>query len=118
MRTIGELITEIRLTEPPRIQSLFDKKYDGSCPCFWGSKLVGGHRLYVHGTCWRVAKVGMQDLYVYGKFSERELKLIGSHIKAKLDQQEWYNEYTLITHNENQPIKRTRKAGRNRRERQ
>lgn len=98
--TIEDLIALINRTDPGNIQKLFDRKYDGACPCFWGSKLVSGHRLMVHGTCWRVAKVGNQDLYVWGKFPQSDIKRVGEAIKRKLDDQEWYHQYTLITHKE------------------
>lgn len=107
--TIEDLIALINRTEPDHIQGLFDRKFDGSCPCFWGSKLIDGHRLYVHGTCWRVAKVGNQDLYVWGNFVKNDIRRVGEAIKRKLDRQEWYHEYTLITHKEGtRPFNRKR----------
>ena len=81
------------------IQQLFEKDYEGGCPCFGGKFIVDGKVNEVWGRCWRVSD-NVQDLNFYGDIK------IGKAIKKCLDKQEWYNKYTLIIHKEpflNQP---------------
>lgn len=109
MTTIEDLIALINRTQPDDIQSLFEKSWEGTCPCFWGSRLVSGHRLYIHGRCWRVSVVGNQDLHVWGIFAKNDLRRVGEALKRKLDAQKWYNPYTIILGKlGSRPIKRRR----------
>jgi len=73
------------------LQRLFDKEYDGSCPCFDGILKIDGKDFAVQGRCWRVSE-NKQDLHYYGDDE------IANKIKEALDKQEWYNPYTLIKH--------------------
>jgi len=73
------------------LQELFDKNYDGGCPCFSGEFDVGGKKQEVWGRCWRVSD-NTQDLHFFGDIE------IGKAIKKCLDAQKWYNKYTLIIH--------------------
>ena len=71
------------------VQELFDKKYEGACPCFSGSINVDGKPFDVWGRCWRTSE-NLQDLHYFGD------KEIAEAVKRCLDAQEWYNPYTLI----------------------
>ncbi|MFA5395712.1 MAG: hypothetical protein WC346_06805 [Methanogenium sp.] len=89
--TLLKKIEKIRKEGGYGLQSLFEKDYDGSCPCFDGKFIVDSKPNEVWGRCWRVSK-NAQDLHFFGDIE------IGKAIKRCLDTQEWHNEYTLIIH--------------------
>ena len=93
----GKLLDRIK-TYDGYIQKFFEKDYEGSCPCFSGKRTEGGKSVNVRGRCWRVSEFA-QDLYVWG--DHPDLKKIGRAIKKNLDDQEWYNPYTIIWKNPN-----------------
>lgn len=76
-------------------KSAFDlaEDFDGSCPCADFELSDPKGTVYAHSRCWRISK-NDQDLYVWG--NHPELKKIAKLLKAKLDDTEWYNPYTLI----------------------
>ena len=73
------------------IQKMFETENDGGCPCFSASFVVDGKLNEVHGRCHRVSQ-NVQDLHFFGDIE------IGNAIKSCLDEQQWYNSYTLIIH--------------------
>jgi hypothetical protein len=67
--------------------------YDGCCPCSSWEEIIDGKVFGFATRCWRVSEYD-QDLYVWGDVENIEqLAII---LKRKMDEQEWYNEYTII----------------------
>lgn len=95
MSELNAVIKELESLEPWEVQGFFDPDYDGACPCFYGRKVIDGDALYVNGRCWRVSS-NAQDLRVSGTLDQPALEHIAGIIKEKLDEQEWYNPYTII----------------------
>ena len=68
-----------------------DNEYSWHCPCSRAEMEVDGKSLGFASRCWRVSE-NDQDLYVWGELAEEFAPIL----KEKLDEQNWYNEYTVI----------------------
>lgn len=91
------LLDKVKAIEDWGMQSFWDRKNDGGCPCFMGKRTEQGKTVHVMGRCWRVSdniNRNYQDLYVWG--DHPQLKQIAKETKRALDAQEWYNPYTII----------------------
>lgn len=87
------LLDELHEIDSWGMQAFWEKDYEGSCPCFHGSRKENGKTVNVAGRCWRVSD-NAQDLYAWG--DHPKLKTIAKTVKRALDAQEWYNHYTII----------------------
>lgn len=67
--------------------------YEGSCPCGTVELKIDGYDFCFHSRCWRVSK-NEQDLHIWG--NHPDLKELAEAVKKNLDEQEWYNPYTII----------------------
>lgn len=93
--TLDQYISWINSCED--ILSSLDRKYDGSCPCFWHRKKVEGKYIQVHGHCWRTTvnsrKGGctcpFSGVHLRGSFTRAQLMRVGRAIKKRLDELEW-----------------------------
>lgn len=83
-----------KLRETDDMQRFWSSEYEGSCPCFWGEKIVDGETVGFHGRCWRVSDHS-QDLYAWGT-DKKFTKEVAQIVKKALDEQKWYNPYTII----------------------
>jgi len=92
---IKTLISKLKEIENYKMQSFWDKAYEGACPCFSGQKTVEGKTIGFWGRCWRVSEY-QQDLHVFGTMTIGDKKIIAKEVKRALDAQEWYSDYTLI----------------------
>ena len=82
----------IKTLENKRPQSL-EKDYDGHCPCSSVELEIDGFKFGYRSRCWRVSE-NSQDLIIWGNHPDKvELAEL---VKKKLDEQEWYNPYTII----------------------
>lgn len=88
-------LSKLKALEDHEVFRFWDKDFEAACPCFMGSRLVDGKRVYVHGRCWRVSK-NDQDLYVWGDLSKDELTQVAAETKRALDETKWYAPYTVI----------------------
>jgi len=70
-----------------------DKDYDGGCLCGGGEVELPQGVVGFHARCWRVSE-NVQDLHIWG--THPDLKDWAKKIKKALDDQEWYNPYTII----------------------
>lgn len=95
MSELESFVSSLKVLEPYEVQSFLDAEYDGSCPCFEATKMIDGEALHIWGRCWRVSE-NAQDLYVFGTLDHAELEQVANVIKEKLDDQHWYNPYTII----------------------
>jgi len=77
------------------MQKFWDKDWDDSCPCFEGTKIVDGKKVYVRGECWRVSH-NPQDLHICGELDKDALLKIAKAVKKALDKQKWYKPYTIV----------------------
>ena len=76
-----------------------DKKWNGECPCFWCNPIINGHRIKIHGHCWRTTDNGKRGgckclnngLHITGKLPKKDLMKLAKAFKKKLDRQQWYS---------------------------
>ena len=94
------LLSELEAIEDWGVQEYWDRCFDGSCPCFSGQKVVEGKKIGFTGRCWRVSK-NDQDLYVWGEWDKKTLRKVAKEVKRALDNQKWYNPYSIIYKEEN-----------------
>lgn len=95
---IQTFIKKLQKIEDYGMQKFWDKHFEGLCPCFRGENTVEGKTIGFWGRCWRVSE-NEQDLHVFGDMDMKNKKLIAKEVKRALDNQEWYNTYTLIFDN-------------------
>ncbi len=96
---LATFIKQLEELDCHSVQSFFEKDSDGGCPCFSGRKTIDGKKLHVWGRCWRVSE-NVQDLNIWSDLPTKDRNKIAHIIKKLLDEQEWYNPYTIIYHNE------------------
>ena len=98
------LIQKLQALEPYGMQEFWDKKFEGSCPCFWGKKKIGEYYIELHGHCWRTCPdmnagkshyCSFNGLHVTSDMPKKELRPIIGIIKHKLDEQEWYDKWEV-----------------------
>jgi hypothetical protein len=86
--------TFLKLIKEQYPQSL-DNEYDGGCPCSKWKGIIDGKEFGFKTRCWRVSD-NLQDLYIWG--DHPEIQELAKALKKQLDNQEWYNPYTIIYH--------------------
>lgn len=74
---------------------LFDRGFDGGCPCAEGYLRIDGKKVTIWSRCWRVSK-SQQDLIIGGDGDRKFRMRVGNIIKLGLDAQEWYAPYTVF----------------------
>lgn len=92
---IQDLVKDLETIEDYGMQQYWEDDYDGSCPCFSGTKKLDEGIVGVWGRCWRVSD-NSQDLHIWGTIPEKDIKKIARLVKRSLDAQKWYNKYTII----------------------
>jgi len=95
-----DLIEKIKQLEPYEMQEFIDKKFGGSCPCFWGRLKVGGHYIGLHGHCWRSEEDGgncpYNGLHIRSKLPKKEIEPLIKAIVKKLNAQKWYSKWDIV----------------------
>lgn len=100
----------IELVEKMDYPQQLDTDYEGSCPCFWYTPIVDGHKLQIHGHCWRTCNECLYNgIHVSGCLTEKDLRKIAKAFKKQLDKQEWYSKYEIVINstkkcNANSPV--------------
>jgi hypothetical protein len=88
------------------VQKIWEKDWDGGCPCSAGEIMIGDHPYHIETNCWRVCEYDeVQDVRIYrtdkklDELNHEELQEIGEFgwalVKA-LNKQEWYNPYRFL----------------------
>lgn len=96
--TLDEL--KAKLDDEHYAQAVFDKEFEGSCPCGGGKIDVDGHEVEIWARCWRVSEQmdgGYQDLHLTTEHPKK--KEIAKLLIRNLNNQKWYNPYKLIKDN-------------------
>lgn len=77
---------------PDEPQTL-DPEYDGGCPCF---SIETADGVCISGHCWRVCRdCPGEGVHVWNTTDRELADALGEVLKARLDAQEWYGEYTV-----------------------
>jgi hypothetical protein len=98
---VKDLIAKVKKMDYPQ---KLERGWEGLCPCFNYNPTIDGHKISIHGHCWRTTDNGIDGgcecafngLHIKGKLPKKDLMEIAKSFKAKLDKQKWYSEWEVV----------------------
>lgn len=91
---VESFIEKIRTIDYP---FSLDRKFEGNCPCFYIKKTFEGKTVILDGHCWRTcSECPGCGIHVRGTLAKCQLKHIARELKKRLDEQDWYGEWSIV----------------------